>query len=73
MGLHLLQAEAILQQIGYPKFIANETLLMEYFDGVSGLAQYTWLMHILLFFTSNSVAFVTDSLYSSCARCLLFP
>lgn len=41
MTLHLLQAEAILQQIGYPKFIVNETLLMEYFDGVSGLAQYT--------------------------------
>lgn len=29
------KAEAILQQIGYPKFIVNETLLMEYFDGLT--------------------------------------
>lgn len=29
------KAEAILQQIGYPKFILNETLLEEYFEGMT--------------------------------------
>lgn len=30
----LLQAEAILQQVGYPAFITNTTALEEYFSGV---------------------------------------
>ena len=30
-----LQADAIFQQIGYPEFIMNQTLLEIYFSGVS--------------------------------------
>ena len=46
LNIFVLQAEAMIQQIGYPPFITNLTSLEQYFSGVSDFKLCTFFIRV---------------------------